>query len=240
MLWLIGAGVLIYALSGSNSIVQASTTKKNGDEMWWSTLPKKNLTFFGNPDNPKKVSIRAGHSIYNDGAKGGDMSENPYTFDIATRIAKALSPYCYVMVTRRDYRKQYGAETRTVNKFNPACDIQVHLNHAKSKKASGVLSMYWKHSKKGGHKLAKLLTAAVRNAIGLKTTYSHDGTVGLPSEGFQKIQFMVKNPKPVSVIMELFFVSNPNDRAAADEEHEKNAIATETASAILQFMKGQK
>lgn len=233
---------LIYILTRSDSSNAAAyspekSSGKGKNKMFQLTLPKKNLFFFGNPDSKIRIALRAGHSIFNDGARGGNMSENPYAFDIARRIAEKLSPFAYVMVTRRDYRKQYGAETRTVNKFNPVADIQIHLNHSKSIKARGTLTMYYKNSKKGGFKLAKMLTAAVRKAIGSKTTYSEDGTVGLPSEGFQNIAFMVRNPKPVSVIMELFFVSSPADRELADENHEKSALADEVAAALLKFAK---
>ncbi len=107
--------------------------------------------------------------------------------------------------------------------FNPDIFVSIHVNSSNSETPSGLETHYYKDN---SLTLAKYLHASMINNINSK------------DRGLFKSKFYVINHTTApAVLVEIGFISNPNERAQLVTESRKNATAKAIAEGIDDYFK---
>ncbi|MBR1619099.1 N-acetylmuramoyl-L-alanine amidase [bacterium] len=170
----------------------------------------------------KYVVIDAGHGGTDYGAIRNGINEKDITLDISKRVQAGLEKKGYnVAMTRTDdtyVSLQDRVEFSEI--FNPDIFVSIHVNSSNSESPSGIETHYYKDN---SLKLAKHIHASMLNNINSK------------DRGLFKSKFYVINHTTApAILVEIGFISNPNERAQLVTESRKNA----TAKAIIEGIDG--
>ena len=170
----------------------------------------------------KYVVIDAGHGGTDYGAIRNGINEKDITLDISKRVQAGLEKKGYnVAMTRTDdtyVSLQDRVEFSEI--FNPDIFVSIHVNSSNSESPSGIETHYYKDN---SLKLAKHIHASMLNNINSK------------DRGLFKSKFYVINHTTApAILVEIGFISNPNERAQLVTESRKNA----TAKAIIECIDG--
>ena len=174
-------------------------------------------------NNSKKyVVIDAGHGGSDCGAIRSGINEKDITLDISKRVQKLLEKKGYeVAMTRTDdtyVSLQDRVEFSEI--FNPDIFVSIHVNSSNSESPYGIETHYYKDN---SLTLAKHIHASMLNNINSK------------DRGLFKSKFYVINHTTApAILIEIGFISNPNERAQLVTESRKNA----TAKAIIEGING--
>ena len=172
------------------------------------------------------VAIVVGHGPVRDrGALSADkkVSELEWNRDLARRIYQAVNNRCRVGVVHRTVESD--PPVHAVNLLKATCAIELHLN-AYNGQASGTEMIYWLSSSKG-----QILAQTLQEAA---TTMLHLPNRGIkgPQAGGRGSKFLSKTNCP-AVIVESFFIDNPEDLRRG--ELVKEALAIAYADALVKF-----
>lgn len=170
----------------------------------------------------KYIVIDAGHGGTDYGAIRNGINEKDITLDISKRVQAGLEKKGYnVAMTRTDdtyVSLQDRVEFSEI--FNPDIFVSIHVNSSNSESPSGIETHYYKDN---SLKLAKHIHASMLNNINSK------------DRGLFKSKFYVINHTTApAILVEIGFISNPNERAQLVTESRKNA----TAKAIIEGIDG--
>ena len=170
----------------------------------------------------KYVVIDAGHGGTDYGAIRNGINEKDITLDISKRVQAGLEKKGYnVAMTRTDdtyVSLQDRVEFSEI--FNPDIFVSIHVNSSNSESPSGIETHYYKDN---SLTLAKYIHASMLNNINSK------------DRGLFKSKFYVINHTTApAILVEIGFISNPNERAQLVTESRKNA----TAKAIIEGIDG--
>ena len=170
----------------------------------------------------KYVVIDAGHGGTDYGAIRNGINEKDITLDISKRVQAGLEKKGYnVAMTRTDdtyVSLQDRVEFSEI--FNPDIFVSIHVNSSNSESPSGIETHYYKDN---SLILAKHIHASMLNNINSK------------DRGLFKSKFYVINHTTApAILVEIGFISNPNERAQLVTESRKNA----TAKAIIEGIDG--
>ncbi len=170
----------------------------------------------------KYVVIDAGHGGTDYGAIRNGINEKDITLDISKRVQAGLEKKGYnVAMTRTDdtyVSLQDRVEFSEI--FNPDIFVSIHVNSSNSESPYGIETHYYKDN---SLTLAKHIHASMLNNINSK------------DRGLFKSKFYVINHTTApAILVEIGFISNPNERAQLVTESRKNA----TAKAIIEGIDG--
>lgn len=173
----------------------------------------------------KYVVIDAGHGGSDCGAIRNNINEKDITLDISKRVQKLLEKKGYEVAMTRTDDTYVSLQDRVdfSEIFNPDIFVSIHVNSSNSETPSGLETHYYKDN---SLTLAKYLHASMINNINSK------------DRGLFKSKFYVINHTTApAVLVEIGFISNPNERAQLVTESRKNATAKAIAEGIDDYFK---
>lgn len=191
-----------------------------------TNTPEVIIPIFQNRDKGKKyVFIDAGHGGTDCGAIREGINEKDITLDIAKRVEKILTKKGYVVAMSRDDDNTVSLQDR-VNMselFNPDVFVSIHVNSNINDSPHGIETHYYKDN---SLHLAKCVHAALLNNV-----TAHD-------RGLFKSKFYVINHTTApAILVEMGFLSNPQERAQLLSESRKAATAKAIAEGIDEYYK---
>ncbi len=173
----------------------------------------------------KYIVIDAGHGGSDHGAIRNGINEKDITLDISKRVQALLEKKGYnVAMTRTDDTYVSLQERVDFSEiFNPDIFVSIHVNSSNSETPSGLETHYYKEN---SLTLAKHIHASMLNNINSK------------DRGLFKSKFYVINHTTApAILVEIGFISNPNERAQLVTESRKNATAKAIAEGIDDYFK---
>jgi len=151
----------------------------------------------------KPIVITAGHSIADPGAVAGGLTEADICTDFRNLVAHYLKAAGVAFTTdgKEGENLPLARAIGLVRAAGPgALAVEFHCNAAASPAATGVESL----SSEKGKALGAALCQAIADTIGVKNR----GAKGEASGQHSRLGFVQAG----GVILELFFISNPDDR----------------------------
>ena len=173
----------------------------------------------------KYVVIDAGHGGSDCGAIRNNINEKDITLDVSKRVQKLLEKKGYVVeMTRTDDTYVSLQDRVDISEiFNPDIFVSIHVNSSNSETPTGLETHYYKDN---SLTLAKHIHASMLNNIKSK------------DRGLFKSKFYVINHTTApAILVEIGFISNPNERAQLVTESRKNATAKAIAEGIDDYFK---
>ena len=182
----------------------------------------------------KIIVIDAGHGGSDTGAVGQyGTTEKAVTLAVALKTEKILQAEgMKVVMTRRtdidvaspDASNSAELQAR-VDKIPPQADlfISIHCN-AFTNPASHGVETYYHGSNYGGQRLAQLLNEELAKHGGLFNR-------GVKAANF----YVIKRAKCPASLIELGFITNPDEEVLLDDDHYQNVLAGAIANAVKRF-----
>lgn len=171
------------------------------------------------------VVLDPGHGGTDPGAVGNGLREKDVVLDVALRAEKHLRRHGVKVTLTRRSDETLGPSTRVTRTNRAGADavVSIHCNASENEAARGTETYHsiFARPGQGGHRLAMCVHPQVVRALrtldrGIKTKKN-------PSTG-RDYYYMIRETKPPAIIVELAFISNPED-ARALSRREEAAIA---------------
>ena len=187
----------------------------------------------------KTIYIDPGHG----GIDSGTTYKNIYEKDINLIISKKIEKYLVskgatVYLTRETdkdlstttvNRKRNDLSNRAylINKTKPDMYISIHLNYISNSKWQG-LQIFYNNKNKENEVIANELTS-----------YLKETTSNIREPKKENIYYMYQRITVPGVLIELGFLSNPNDRYRLTREEYQEKLAISISDAIENYLKTQ-
>ena len=176
----------------------------------------------------KKIVLDAGHGGKDVGAIGGGIYEKDITLDVAKRVEKLLKQKGYTVVMTRDDDSYVSLQDRVSISENAQPDIfvSIHVNSSVRPEITGVETHYY-------HQESISLAQTVHSSLA--------SSVQSPNRGLFKSKFYVINhTTSPSILVEIGFISNSNEREQLTGEKRKQATAKAIADGVQNYFKQYK
>ena len=183
----------------------------------------------------KTIYIDPGHG----GIDSGTTYKNIYEKDINLIISKKIEKYLIskgatVYLTRETdkdlskttknrKRNDLTNRAKLINKTNPDMYISIHLNYISNSKWQG-LQIFYNNKNKENEIIANKLT-----------TYLKEYTNNIREPKKENTYYMYKQIKIPGVLIELGFLSNPNDRYRLTREEYQDKLAQQISNSIENY-----
>ena len=183
----------------------------------------------------KTIYIDPGHG----GIDSGTTYKNIYEKDINLIISKKIEKYLIskgatVYLTRdKDIdlskttinrkRNDLTNRAKLINNTNPDMYISIHLNYISNSKWQG-LQIFYNNKNKENENIANKLT-----------NYLKEYTNNIREPKQENIYYMYKQIKVPGVLIELGFLSNPNDRYRLTREEYQDKLAQQISNSIEKY-----
>lgn len=181
------------------------------------------------PANSKKyIVIDPGHGGADCGAIREGINEKDITIDVSHRVEKLLEKKGYIVKMTRVADETVSLQERVdfSEEIDPDIFISIHVNSSNSDAPNGIETHYYKDN---SLTLAKNIHASMLNHIN-----AHD-------RGLFKSKFYVINHTTApAILVEIGFLSNPEERLQVVSESRKQATAKAIAEGINDYFKQQK
>ena len=182
------------------------------------------LVSFTSPNNKKLIVIDAGHGGHDNGTSFAKWNEKDIVEQISKKIFEQNDPSKVEIVLLRDTDNFISLSDRVnkINELNPNLVISLHINANATLNASGIEAYV---SEKNSNHLA-----SKEHAEKLVKAIANDN---LKSRGVKPANFFIlKNSKCPSVVLDLGFISNENDRNYITSEEGQKEIASNIIKSI--------
>ena len=183
----------------------------------------------------KTIYIDPGHG----GIDSGTTYKNIYEKDINLIMSKKIEKYLIskgatVYLTRETdkdlstttvnrKRNDLTNRAKLINNTNPDMYISIHLNYISNSKWQG-LQIFYNNKNKENENIANKLT-----------TYLKEYTSNIREPKKENIYYMYKQIKVPGVLIELGFLSNPNDRYRLTREEYQDKLAQYISNSIEKY-----
>ena len=183
----------------------------------------------------KTIYIDPGHG----GIDSGTTYKNIYEKDINLIMSKKIEKYLIskgaIVYLTRDTDKDLSTTTinrkrndltnraKLINNSNPNMYISIHLNYISNSKWQG-LQIFYNNKNEENENIANKLTE-----------YLKEYTSNIREPKKENIYYMYKQIKVPGVLIELGFLSNPNDRYRLTKEEYQDKIAKNIANSIEKY-----
>lgn len=175
----------------------------------------------------KTIYIDPGHGGRDSGAVYKNIYEKDINLTISKKIEKYLTAKGATVYLTRETDKDLSVSTKNkkrndltnravlINKSNPDMYISIHLNYISNSKWKGLQVFYNNKNKEN-----ELIATSITN-------YLKENSSNIREPKKENIYYMYKQITVPGVLIELGFLSNPNDRyrLTKDEYQEKLAIS---------------
>ena len=218
--------------SGSSADVDFSSDSKNLKITIKDTNPPKISVAPPTKDTVAsgkfKVVIDPGHGGYDVGATREGIYEKDITLDVAKRLKRYLARAGVDVVMTRETDATVSLKERSdlSNSVQPNAFVSIHVNSSESTSGVG-LETHWYQPQ--SQDLAKVVHKSFTNEI------------NSPDRGIVKSRFYVINHTLApSILVEIGFISNPNERYQLLTEARKDQTARSISKGILLFLNSKK
>ena len=183
----------------------------------------------------KTIYIDPGHG----GIDSGTTYKNIYEKDINLIMSKKIEKYLIskgatVYLTRETdkdlskttknrKRNDLTNRAKLINNTNPDMYISIHLNYISNSKWQG-LQIFYNNKNKENENIANKLT-----------TYLKEYTSNIREPKKENIYYMYKQIKVPGILIELGFLSNPNDRYRLTREEYQDKLAQQISNSIENY-----
>ena len=184
----------------------------------------------------KSVYIDPGHG----GRDSGTTYKNIYEKDINLIMSKKIEQYLIskgatVYLTREEdidlstttknkKRSDLTNRAKLINQSNADMYISIHLNYISNSKWQG-LQIFYNNKNKENEQIATYLT-----------NYLKQNSSNIRDSKKENIYYMYKQIKTPGVLIELGFLSNPNDRYRLTREEYQDKLAISLSDAIENYL----
>ena len=175
-----------------------------------------------------KVVLDPGHGGTDYGAIREGINEKDITLDVSQRVASILKSKGYKVAMTRNEDVYVSLEDRVnfSEKENPEIFVSIHVNSAVATEPFGIETHYY-------HEYSKELSEVIQAHL-MKEIESKD-------RGIIKSKFYVINHTTVpAVLVEMGFLSNPDERAKIITDIRKQKTAKAIADGIIEYLKKKK
>ncbi len=203
-------------------------------------LDTRSVPSFGPSHPPVRITLDAGHGSPDGGAVGsGGTQEKDVNLAIVLKLREVLEGRgAEVVLTRSGDSAIYDPDAETIREKkvsdmhnrldiinNSGSDlfISIHMNAFSDKSQSGLHVFYSRN-----HPETEAIAAAIQDRIS-ELTGAKVHTVKAASESL----FLMKDPKPPSVLVECGFISNPDEEKLLNDDEYQAKIAFAIADAVL-------
>ncbi|WP_294373049.1 N-acetylmuramoyl-L-alanine amidase [uncultured Clostridium sp.] len=244
--WVQDSGSYYYFTPGSGSMARNTTVDG------WKVGPDGKRGERVSGGSSKLIVIDPGHNFGgDDGAygyhNGVTYSERDLNMQVAVKLKSKLEAYGYnVVMTRNESDRETLAVSQSLanrvnlaNSLNADFFVSLHHNSAGSASAYGVETYYSDRSQDssfgGSYNASKISTsknmaAKINNAIAAKTGQYNRGAK-------ESNLYVCRNTKMPSVLVELGFVSNPDEAAKCASWSQQDSAASAIAETIANSIK---
>ena len=192
-------------------------------------------------ENIRPSTIKQMYSVVIDPGHGGSdvgaTRENIYEKDITLNVAKLLEEQLkkqgvYTHMTRdKDKTVELSERSDFSNSINPDIFISVHVNSTVREDVIG-LETHWYHPQ--SLDFAKKVHAKMASSKNLSKWETLDR--GL----FQSKFYVINHTNAPAILVEIGFLSNPNERRELIKEKRQEEIAKSLADGIMEYLKSRK
>ena len=175
-----------------------------------------------------KIVIDPGHGGTDYGAIREGINEKDITLDVSQRVASILKSKGYKVAMTRTEDVYVSLEDRVdySEKENPEIFVSIHVNSAVATEPYGIETHYY-------HEYSKELSEVIQEHM-IKEIESKN-------RGIIKSKFYVINHTTVpAVLVEMGFLSNPDERAELLTDARKQKTAKAIAEGIIEYLKKKK
>lgn len=186
--------------------------------------------------NGKKIYIDPGHGGIDPGATYKDVEEDDVNLEISLKLKKELESYGATVYLTRDgdydlsvknarerKRSDLYQRSKLINNSNADMYLSVHLNASTSSSWSGAQTFYDDINSEN-IKIAKSIQSQFK--IDLKTTKDYQEV----SDGY-----LYKRVKVPGVLVELGYLSNPNERYLLTKNYYQNKVVKSLTKGIINY-----
>ncbi len=174
----------------------------------------------------RPVVIDPGHGGEDPGAVGpGGLEEAQVALDVANRVLKKLAGVPVITTRAKDEYVPLRRRVELANAHGACCFVSVHCNSSKSPLASGTETYCFQTGGARGE-LARRVHGSVVKALGRKDRGIKVGTF-----------YVLARTLMPAVLVELAFISNPEEEQLLRTPEFREKAATAVASGIRSFLK---
>lgn len=184
----------------------------------------------------KIIYLDPGHGGYDPGAYYKNVKESELNLQLSNRIMKALKEDgATVYLTRYDdyelsvnnaYNRKRSDLSRRANIINRSmCDmyLSIHLNAETSSSWHGA-EAYYDDINSENEKIAKIIQEEFQKSLASKREYKKTDTM-----------YLHKRIERPGVLLEVGFLSNPNDRYLLTQDTYQDKVATTIMNGIIRY-----
>jgi len=187
----------------------------------------------------KVIYIDPGHGGIDSGTTYKKIFEKDINLILSKKLEKELTSYgATVYLTREKdhdlslsnrHRKRSDLISRAylINKTKPDMYISIHLNYLSNSKYKG-LQIFYNNKNKENKIIAEKLTKYMK-----KYTYN------VREPKYSNAYYMYKNINPPGVLIEMGFLSNPDDRYRLTHEDYQDKLISNLTKCIEEYFKGK-
>lgn len=188
----------------------------------------------------KIIYIDPGHGGIDSGTTYKKIYEKDINLIMSKKIEKYLVSKGATVYLTRETDKDLSTTTtnrkrndltnraKLINNTNPDMYISIHLNYISNSKWQG-LQIFYNNKNKENKNIANKLT-----------TYLKEYTSNIREPKKENIYYMYKQIKVPGVLIELGFLSNPNDRYRLTREEYQDKLAQNISNSIEKYFLEQK
>lgn len=197
------------------------------------------------------VILDPGHGGDDLGAVVKGLEEKKIALAVALKLRDRLKGDLPVVMTREtdEYVTLDDRLVQSVD-WNGAVFVSIHLNQVRSKKLSGAVVYSFGAQKRGSwkrrHRHPKVppmpappRTEAKESAFFASTMVKFLRAVGVRAEGAKSDYYVLKNPAQPSVLIEIGYLSNPEEAAKLNDPAYQDKLADSMAAAIKSYTAGR-
>ncbi|MBS4220919.1 N-acetylmuramoyl-L-alanine amidase CwlD [Bacillus sp. FJAT-49711] len=208
-------------------------------------LPKDSFDTWNLPLTGKIIYLDPGHGGPDGGAEGGETQEK----DIALNVSHKLRDYlqeqgALVLMTRETDTDLASPDTRglsrrktedlhkrlkIINESEADLFLSIHLNAIPSPRWSGAQTFYAPHNS-DNKRAAKFIQQELVLSLGNTTR---------EAKTIQQI-FLLKNAKKPGALVEIGFLSNPNERESLKQDDYQEKVAFSIYKGIMRYFSEEK
>ncbi len=167
-----------------------------------------------------KIAVYAGHGGNDFGAVSNGLYEKDFNLEVLTYLTAELRRRGYEVINNRisDVNRNLSNDIRLANSENVDAVIEIHTNSNEGVPGSGTETFYSVTGK--GKELAEAINA---NLVALG--FRDRGAKTWPNFFGYDYLGIIRYTNAPAVLVEMFFINNPNDVALYDPQKIANAIA---------------
>jgi N-acetylmuramoyl-L-alanine amidase len=223
-------------------IVPINKVKSLGNSTYIKTLKEvmdeKNTSSGNSGNGVYKVVLDPGHGgadRYNKGPTGYVEADGTLDISLKTREILKQYPQIQVFMTREsDITLNADSRVAKANSFGADILVSVHTN-AGPPSARGAETFYSIKSQQGvgGHKLANLVLNHIVNYTGISSRGAKTKTS--TTNPNMDYYYMIRETKPISIIVEAAFHTNPEEERLLKTEEFRYKVALGIARGIVEY-----